>query len=137
MSPDMCPDIYGNIDVSEDEVQLHNPIPDEVVKQYEELKASEQFTLNLKLKPCHCALCRHNFERIGIKKAIKFNSSKASIYKKIIKKLKDSGVSKSYLTENRSKEGDLFFAEEAYKWHMYANCGLRSIRKGSRNVHDN
>lgn len=136
MRPDYTPEFESNgISISDTPLQLGDS--SKLSKQEIEACKTQNFEIKLKTKPCNCILCRHDYRKIGIKKAIKFNSSKASIYKKIIKKLKDSGVNKSYLTENRSKEGDLFFAEEAYKWHMYANCGLRSIRKGSRNVHNN
>lgn len=136
MSPDMCPDIYGNIDVSEDEVQLHNPIPDEIVKQYKELKASEEFILNFKLKACHCALCRHNYLKIGLRKAIKWNSKMYNKYKKDLKRLRDKGIRSGMLHSENELEKQYAVAHEMMLYHLCTANELRFMRKQGRAITD-
>ena len=132
----MCPDIISDIYIDDEEAQLHNPIPDEVVKQYEELKDSEQFTLNFKLKPCHCALCRNHFEKVGLRRAIKWNSKMYNKYKKDLKRLKDKGIRSGALHSENELEKRYAVAREMMLYHLCTANELRFMRKEGRAITD-
>lgn len=124
----MCPDMINDIYISEDEVQLHNQIPDSVLEQYKQINACKEFTLNLKLKKCHCELCRHDYKKIGIKKSIKWNSKMYNYYKKELKKLRDRGIRSGSLTSKNILEIKYIIVKEMALYHCEQSCLLRFRR---------
>ena len=130
MRPEYTPELKSSISIVDTPVYLDNDsskCTGQVDKSY--YKPIEM-QINLKLKPCYCALCRHNYQRIGIKKSIKWHSAQASYYKKKVKRLIDRGIKYAILSEEDTLENQLFLASEYYIFHKDYCYYLRQIRKG-------
>ena len=87
--PEMTPDLYGLIDIAEDNDTVtltYEPI----ANTYKQIITPKEISFDFKYNPCICALCRNSWEKVGFKKAIKWNSKMYNYYKKILKRLNDS-----------------------------------------------
>lgn len=130
MRPEYTPELELNgISVSDEPVQLGN-VEDTKFMYGEFPKEGETIELKFKMKPCYCALCRHNYQKIGIKKSIKWHSAQASYYRKKAKQLKDKGIRNPILSDDNSLENQLFLMLEYYIYHKEYCYYLRQIRKG-------
>jgi len=145
--PEMTPDINGNIEELsvgyapsiDSKIKIINDrindkidkiifpinIEEELCKNIIE---SKEFTWNFKLKSCHCALCRNHFEKVGFKKAIKWNSKMYNKYKKNLKRLKDKSIRSGLLDSENELEKQYAIAQEMMMYHLYLCRELRMLR---------
>lgn len=125
MRPDYTPEFINSVSINETPLQLRDPS-----KWDGDFEASQpvEMSLNFKLKPCHCQLCLNNHQKIGIRKSIKWHSVQKSKYKKIVKRLKDKGITPN-LTEDNTLQSQLAVAIDMYNYHGAYCQYLRDLRK--------
>ena len=138
MCPDMTPEVitYNGTTIgkcsetldlsyeSKDDIEfaeISSPINTEIKFNYKEIKTE-----------CPCPICRNRVEKVGVKKAIKWNSRKASYYKKYARRLKSQGIKPIFSISGEPQNFTAHYIDY-YNYHISENQKIREIRRLCRN----